>query len=185
MNLSQQLSKIKNQEWAAGWSLLDSGPDAELLLPNGNETFRIRVPRVDLARVCNRFGEALPYSSHRSGSWGLREERGNKVLFLLKNQHDMREGCGFYIKAPALLSDERIAKFQVGLMVAVQDGALCTVYEVENRATGSCREGSDRGEYREAGEKLLAQILKADNLEPAAKPDGPGRFALQAPQVRR
>ena len=86
---------------------------------------------------------------------GLKDERGQRVLWLIANVSDLRPGSQWYISAPALLSPERIAKLLVVPTLHVLDCGARTSYAVQDGTVGDCLAGNDRGEYREAAQKFI------------------------------
>src|SRR5882724_13578361 len=158
MSLAKQLSAIPNQESNAGsWSRLDNGAAVEIVLtPDIGDSHRLNLTSDSLAGIFNKYGEGIPSGAHRRGTWGVKEEAGQKILYLCRNVSDLRPGSLWYVNAPALLSSDRIASLQTGLTVQVFDGGRKTSYAVQDGLIGDCIEGNDRGEYREAAEKFLS-----------------------------
>jgi hypothetical protein len=86
MSLAKQLSVIPNVESNAGWSRLDRDSGIEILLPRESGlAYRLNLTADALSGIFNRYGEAIPSGNHRRGSWGTKEEHGQKILYLCHN----------------------------------------------------------------------------------------------------
>ena len=158
MNLAKQLSAIPNGESNAGWSRLDQDYGIEISLPTGNgAAYRLNLTADALSGIFNRYGEAIPSGNHRRGSWGVKEEHGQKILYLCRNVSDTRPGSLWYVSAPALLSPERIKSLGIAVTIQVFDSGRKSSYAVQESTIGDCVEGADRGEYRQAAEKFLTE----------------------------
>jgi hypothetical protein len=157
MSLAKQLSVIPNVESNAGWSRLDKDSGIEISLPRENgAAYHVNLAADTLSGIFNRYGEAIPTGNHRRGSWGVKEEHGQKILYLCSNVSDIRPGSLWFVSAPALLSPDQIANLQIGLSIQVFDGGRRTSYAVQDGTIGDCIEGNDRGEYRDAAQKFIS-----------------------------
>jgi hypothetical protein len=122
--------------------------------------YRLNLTADALSGIFNRYSEAIPTGNHRRGSWGVKEERGQKVLYLCQNVSDTREGSLWFVSAPALLSPERIKSLGVGVIIQIFDEGRRTSYAVQDDTIGDCIEGNDRGEYRDAAQKFISEGIK-------------------------
>jgi hypothetical protein len=161
MSLAKQLSVIPTMESSAGWSRIDQDSGIEILLPReSGEAYRLNLTPDTLAEIVNKYGEPIPTGRQRRGSWGVKEEYGQKILYLCHNVSDIRNGSLWFIGAPALLSPDRIKNLVIGVTVQVFDDGRRSSYQVQDGVVADCIEGTDRGEYRQAAEKFLAEHLK-------------------------
>jgi hypothetical protein len=158
MNLAKQLSVIPNVESTSGWSRSDKDSGIEISLPRENgAAYRLNLTPDTLSGIFNKYGEAIPTGNHRRGIWGVKEEGGQKILYLCGNASDARPGSLWFVSAPALLSPERIKSLGIGVTIQIFDDGRRSSYAVQGGTIGDCVEGNDRGEYRQAAEKFLTE----------------------------
>ena len=164
MNFAQQLSTIENQESYAGF-IREDGPNDEVRLrlhTDGGNDIVLKLSVADFASLTNRWGEIITGGAYKNGAWGLQERSGQRVLYLIKNQKDLREGVQFYLCGPVVLPPDRTAKLRayVWSIAIVDEGTVAAVYQVSDGSTGACVQGRDRGQYREVADKALSQIVR-------------------------
>jgi hypothetical protein len=158
MSLAKQLSAIPNVESNAGWSRVDQDSSVEILLPReSGGSYRLNLTPDTFSGIFNKYGESVPTGNHRRGIWGVKEEHGQKILYLCSNASDTRPGSLWFVSAPSLLSPDRIKKLGIGVIIQIFDEGRRTSYAVQDGTIGDCVEGNDRGEYREAAEKFLSE----------------------------